>query len=104
MGVRSHGNDLPRYGRTTEGWSLGRPPKLLETSLSGVFAVGDIRHASVKRVASAEGEGSISVRMIHEYLDEENLLCAPRPNNDRNPVEHHVKQRRAEGHHEVGGE
>jgi thioredoxin reductase (NADPH) len=40
----------------------------METSMSGVFAAGDIRHGSVKRVASAVGEGSISIRSVHEYL------------------------------------
>lgn len=42
----------------------------LETSLPGVFAVGDVRHGSVKQVASAVGEGSVSVRMVHDYLAE----------------------------------
>ena len=46
----------------------GRAPFLLETTLSGVFAVGDVRHDSVKRVASAVGEGSICIRLVHEYL------------------------------------
>ena len=41
---------------------------LMETSMSGVFAVGDVRHGSVKRVASAVGEGSIAIQRIHEYL------------------------------------
>jgi thioredoxin reductase (NADPH) len=45
-----------------------RAPLPLETSMSGVFAAGDIRHGSVKRVASAVGEGSISIRSVHEYL------------------------------------
>jgi hypothetical protein len=47
---------------------LDRPPLPLESSLPGVFAVGDVRHGSVKRVASAVGEGSICVRLVHEYL------------------------------------
>jgi thioredoxin reductase (NADPH) len=42
----------------------------LETSLPGVFAVGDVRHGSTKRVASAVGEGSIAIRLIHEYLSQ----------------------------------
>ena len=46
-----------------------RAPMPLETSMPGVFAVGDVRHRSVKRVASAVGEGSISIRLVHEYLD-----------------------------------
>lgn len=63
------GNDLRRNHRTAAScWPLERPPMLLETSMPGVFAVGDVRHASVKRVASAVGEGSISIRMVHEYL------------------------------------
>ncbi|HET7245897.1 MAG TPA: hypothetical protein VFJ07_13790 [Streptosporangiaceae bacterium] len=41
---------------------------MLETSLPGVLAVGDIRHGSVKRVASAVGEGSIAIRLVHDYL------------------------------------
>jgi len=45
-----------------------RPPLLLETSLPGVFAAGDVRSGSVKRVASAVGEGAIAVRLVHEYL------------------------------------
>lgn len=42
----------------------------LETSMPGVFATGDVRHGSVKRVASAVGEGSIAIRMVHDYLGE----------------------------------
>jgi thioredoxin reductase len=47
-----------------------RPPLFLETSLPGVFAAGDLRHRSVKRVASAGGEGAIAVQLIHHYLAE----------------------------------
>jgi thioredoxin reductase (NADPH) len=57
-------------GRARAGWPLERPPLLLETSLPGVFAVGDVRYRSVKRVASAVGEGSIAVQLVHEYLAE----------------------------------
>jgi thioredoxin reductase (NADPH) len=53
-----------------EGWPLHRPPYLLETSLPGVFAVGDIRSESVKRVASAVGEGSMVVQFVHKVLAE----------------------------------
>ena len=53
-----------------DGWPLGRPPHILETSRPGIFAVGDIRADSVKRVASAVGEGSIAVQFIHRVLDE----------------------------------
>jgi len=48
--------------------SLGRRPMALETSLPGVFAVGDVRHGSVKRVASAVGEGSIAIQLVHRLL------------------------------------
>ncbi len=49
-------------------WPLRRAPFLFETATSGVFAVGDVRHGSVKRVASAVGEGSIAIRLVHDYL------------------------------------
>ncbi len=52
-------------------WPLGRPPLRLETSLPGVFAAGDVRHGSAKRVASAVGEGSVAVQLVHEYLADE---------------------------------
>jgi thioredoxin reductase (NADPH) len=58
--------------RTTLGpaaWPLPRPPMLFESSRPGVFAVGDVRNGSVKRVASAVGEGSVAVRLAHEYLE-----------------------------------
>jgi thioredoxin reductase (NADPH) len=51
-------------------WSLRRAPHMLETSLPGVFAVGDIRAGSVKRVASAVGEGSMAVQFVHQVLAE----------------------------------
>ena len=47
-----------------------RPPMMLETSLPGVFAVGDVRHGSTKRLASAVGEGAVAVRLVHEYLEQ----------------------------------
>ncbi|MDQ3942875.1 MAG: FAD-dependent oxidoreductase, partial [Actinomycetota bacterium] len=62
------GRDLARYGLPRRGWHLERLPLLLETSMPGVFAAGDVRHGSVKRVASAVGEGSIAIQMVHEYL------------------------------------
>jgi thioredoxin reductase (NADPH) len=55
-------------GRPPAGWPLERPPLPLETSLPGVFAAGDVRYRSIKRVASAVGEGSIAVQLVHEYL------------------------------------
>jgi thioredoxin reductase (NADPH) len=51
-------------------WPLSRAPQMLETSLPGVFAVGDVRAGNVKRVASAVGEGAISVHMVHRVLAE----------------------------------
>lgn len=62
------GPDLIRDGQRPKGWSLDRDPFLLETNVPGVFAVGDVRHGSVKRVASGVGEGSVAVQFIHQYL------------------------------------
>jgi thioredoxin reductase (NADPH) len=62
------GAELLREGRRPKGWTLDRDPTLLETNVPGVFAVGDVRHGSVKRVASGVGEGSIAVQFIHQYL------------------------------------
>ncbi|HYX90385.1 MAG TPA: FAD-dependent oxidoreductase [Myxococcaceae bacterium] len=59
------GRDVPR-----ERWPLDRAPMLLETSLPGVFAVGDVRRGSVKRVAAAVGEGSVVIGSVHQYLTE----------------------------------
>jgi thioredoxin reductase (NADPH) len=64
------GTDLLEDGRPPAGWPLERPPMPLETSLPGVLAVGDVRHGSIKRVASAVGEGSVAIRLIHEYLSQ----------------------------------
>ena len=62
------GPDLMRDGRRPKGWTADREPWLLETSVPGIFAVGDVRHGSVKRVASGVGEGAIAVQFIHQYL------------------------------------
>ncbi|MBA2345253.1 MAG: FAD-dependent oxidoreductase [Rubrobacter sp.] len=62
------GRDLAQYGQTRRGWRVERLPLEMETSMAGVFAVGDVRHGSVKRVASAVGAGSIAVQSVHEYL------------------------------------
>ncbi|HUK48893.1 MAG TPA: FAD-dependent oxidoreductase [Terriglobales bacterium] len=62
------GPDLIRDGERPKGWSLDRDPFLLETNIPGIFAVGDVRHGSVKRVASGVGEGSVAVQFIHQYL------------------------------------
>jgi len=53
---------------TGQDWPLQRPPFLLETTTPGVFAVGDVRHGSMKRVAAAVGDGSTAIRLIHDYL------------------------------------
>ena len=50
------------------GWPLKRDPYVLETTVPGVFVAGDVRSRSIKRVASAVGEGSMAVSLIHEYL------------------------------------
>ncbi len=62
------GPDLIRDGQRPKGWTLERDPFLLETNIPGIFAVGDVRHGSVKRVASGVGEGSVAVQFIHQYL------------------------------------
>ena len=62
------GPDLIRDGQRPNGWTLDRDPFLLETNVPGLFAVGDVRHGSVKRVASGVGEGSVAVQFIHQYL------------------------------------
>jgi thioredoxin reductase (NADPH) len=64
------GNDLTPEDLAAAKWPLSRPPYLLETSLPGVFAVGDVRANNVKRVASAVGEGSIAVSFVHRVLTE----------------------------------
>jgi thioredoxin reductase (NADPH) len=53
---------------TGEAWPLERAPLPLETTMPGVFAVGDVRHGSIKRVASAVGEGSMCIHQVHQYL------------------------------------
>jgi thioredoxin reductase (NADPH) len=62
------GPDLIFGGARPKGWTLDRDPFLLETNVPGLFAVGDVRHGSVKRVASGVGEGSVAVQFIHQYL------------------------------------
>ena len=62
------GRDLKVDGKMPKGWNQDREPYLLETSVPGIFVAGDVRHGSIKRVASAVGEGSISVQFIHQYL------------------------------------
>src|SRR5262249_40405001 len=62
------GPDLLPEDLAAANWPLGRPPHLLETSLPGVFAVGDVRGNNIKRVASAVGEGAIAVSFVHRTL------------------------------------
>jgi thioredoxin reductase (NADPH) len=62
------GPDLMRDGQRPKGWAPDRDPFLLETNVPGIFAVGDVRHGSIKRVASGVGEGSVGVQFIHQYL------------------------------------
>jgi thioredoxin reductase (NADPH) len=64
------GPDLSQENLSTAHWSLARQPYLFETSLPGVFAVGDARGGSIKRVASAVGEGSTAISLIHKVLQE----------------------------------
>ncbi|MEO1145175.1 MAG: FAD-dependent oxidoreductase [Cyanobacteria bacterium J06638_22] len=64
------GSDLLKAGQTPKCWTLERDPFFLETSVPGSFAAGDVRHGSVKRVASAVGEGAMAVTFVHKYLEE----------------------------------
>jgi thioredoxin reductase (NADPH) len=63
------GPDLIANGRRPRNWPLQRDPFLLETNVPGIFVAGDVRHGSIKRVASAVGEGSIAIELVHQYLD-----------------------------------
>ena len=76
------GRDVVRDGPDPSRWPLDRAPLPLETSIPGVFAVGDVRYRSIKRVASAVGDGATAVRLVHEYLapgpaDEPELVPGP---------------------------
>jgi thioredoxin reductase (NADPH) len=62
------GPDLMQGGRRPRGWTLDRDPFFLETNVPGIFVAGDVRYQSVKRVASAVGEGSMAVQFVHRYL------------------------------------
>ena len=66
------GSDVRAEGR----WQFDRDPYLLETSVPGIFACGDVRFSPVKRVASAVGEGSMAIAFVHQYL-RENDTSAP---------------------------
>ena len=67
------GRDLLGAGDIDAGWPLRREPMLLETSVPGVFAAGDVRHRSTKRVAAAVGEGATAIQLVHDYLSEDDL-------------------------------
>jgi len=74
------GADLTKGGH----WSGNRDPYLLETSVPGIFACGDVRYSPVKRVASAVGEGSMAIAFVHQYLQMTSLNlegreASPRP-------------------------
>jgi len=64
------GPSLLEDGRRPPGWTADRDPYFLESSLPGVFVAGDVRAESVKRVASAVGEGAMAVTLVHRYLEE----------------------------------
>jgi thioredoxin reductase (NADPH) len=64
------GTDLSQADLTAAGWPLTRAPFVLETSRPGVFAVGDVRSGSMKRVASAVGEGANAVALVHQVLQQ----------------------------------
>jgi thioredoxin reductase (NADPH) len=62
------GRDVFRGGSKPRSWTLDRDPFPMETSVPGIFAAGDVRHQSIKRVASAVGEGAVAVSLVHQYL------------------------------------
>ncbi len=72
------GADLGGEGRGFGDWPLDRAPMHLETSLPGVFAAGDIRHGSVKRVTTAMGEGATAIQLVHQYLEAESARAHAR--------------------------
>jgi thioredoxin reductase (NADPH) len=63
------GQDLIREGRRPNNWKLRRDPFLMETSVPGIFAAGDVRHGVIRRVASAVGQGAVAVSVVHKYLE-----------------------------------
>ena len=82
LGRSLHGTDLLADSvvvSDTPAWPLNRPPGMFETNIPGVFAVGDVRRGSVKRVASAVGEGASTVQLIHSYLQELAQADSDRP-------------------------
>jgi thioredoxin reductase (NADPH) len=69
-GFLETGKELYQYDDFKKGWKKQREPYLLETSLPGVFAAGDVRAGAMNRVASAVGEGAMAIKFVHEYLAE----------------------------------
>ncbi|MDR2986161.1 MAG: FAD-dependent oxidoreductase [Nocardiopsaceae bacterium] len=67
------GRDLALHAASEQCWALERAPLPLETSMPGVFAAGDVRYRSIKRVASAVGDGATAIRLVHEYLNAQDL-------------------------------
>ena len=63
------GQDLIHDGRRPRGWKLKRDPFILETSVPGIFAAGDVRADVMRRVASAVGQGSVALSVVHKYLE-----------------------------------
>ena len=70
----------PTYA--ADAWPLERSPFLFETSLPGVFAAGDVRHGSVKRVAAAVGEGSVAIQFLHQLFAADDLIPRGRPHEE----------------------
>jgi thioredoxin reductase (NADPH) len=62
------GSDLIQDGQRPAGWTLRRDPFMLETSVPGIFAAGDVRQGAIRRVASAVGQGAIAVNFVHQYI------------------------------------
>lgn len=63
------GQDLIRDGKRPRNWILKRDPFIMETSVPGIFAAGDVRHGVIRRVASAVGQGAVAVSLVHKYLE-----------------------------------
>lgn len=81
------GTDLLKDGRLPQVWPLGRYPLPMETSVPGVFAAGDVRYGSVKRVASAVGAGAIAIQSVHEHFVKAKLgLDAPSARGSQSPA------------------
>ena len=73
------GRDVVGTGSHPSRWPLDRAPLALETSIPGIFAAGDTRYGSIKRVASAVGDGATAVRLVHEYLAASPAGAVPAP-------------------------